>query len=388
MALENVKNWLNDAINQLNDDKKSATMGITNLYRAAKQLDSKEDIEWCEIRLGGTEKNKDLSIIIDSLNEQHVKDKKLLSMKKLLSVTREKHIDIVLFAETGELKYLFNEGAGGTNGIQYLEYVYNQLKSKGNNGIEYRINVTHHISLIRAVGLKRANDLYDKIANEDAESTFNILKSHVDDQLLDLNADLAEKFMVAFKNAKKLDEESLSNALLDGRRLLKSLADSLYPATSQVVNGHKLTDSNYINRLAQYMSEHMSSKTQKTVDAATFELLGKTLDAINKGTNKGVHSTTGQIETIKVLLLEYIVISDLLENFRPLNNKLPSEKAKPAIQSASKKEIQDVLKISDKIANEIIKMRVQDDGLTLDSLSQIKGIGPQKIKSAKEHFEF
>lgn len=176
--------------------------------------------------------------------------------------------------------------------------------------------------------------------------------------------------------------------MLDGRRLLKSLADSLYPATSQVVNGHKLTDSNYINRLAQYMSEHMSSKTQKTVDAATFELLGKTLDAINKGTNKGVHSTTGQIETIKVLLLEYIVISDLLENFRPLNNKLPSEKAKPAIQSASKKEIQDVLKISDKIANEIIKMRVQDDGLTLDSLSQIKGIGPQKIKSAKEHFEF
>ena len=86
--------------------------------------------------------------------------------------------------------------------------------------------------------------------------------------------------------------------------------------------------------------------------------------------------------------MEYIVISDLLENFRPLNNKLPSEKAKPAIQSASKKEIQDVLKISDKIANEIIKMRVQDDGLTLDSLSQIKGIGPQKIKSAKEHFEF
>lgn len=202
MALENVKNWLNDATNQLNDDKKSATMGITNLYRAAKQLDSKEDIEWCEIRLGGTEKNKDLSIIIDSLNEQYVKDKKLLSMKKLLSVTREKHIDIVPFAETGELKYLFNEGAGGTNGIQYLEYVYNQLKSKGNNGIEYRINVTHHISLIRAVGLKRANDLYDKIANEDAESTFNILKSHVDDQLLDLNADLAEKFMVAFKNAK------------------------------------------------------------------------------------------------------------------------------------------------------------------------------------------
>jgi hypothetical protein len=58
-----------------------------------------------------------------------------------------------------------------------------------------------------------ATEIYKKVAfKELAESNFEFLKKDVDDVLFDLNAELAEKMLVAFKSVSSDKSEEWSHA--------------------------------------------------------------------------------------------------------------------------------------------------------------------------------
>lgn len=76
-----------------------------------------------------------------------------------------------------------------------------------------------------------------------------------------------ERFNAAEAAISDGSPESLAHALTSCRRMIKALADALYPATNQSIvgadgKGREMTDDAYRNRLMQYAIERLGGQTQ------------------------------------------------------------------------------------------------------------------------------
>lgn len=206
------------------------------------------------------------------------------------------------------------------------------------------------------------------------------MKNAVDDQLLDLNPALAEQLMLAFKSVSSEKDEEWSQTLTTCRRLLKDLADELYPPSKEKHNERALGQANYINRLWTFMDNSIQSETNRELVKAHVDLLGSWMERINKLSSKGVHAELQKLEAVKAVFHVYLMIADILEYID--SSKKPTKK--PDINKATLDEIEALLGVKRSIAKEIIKVRVQQGSLNLDSLSKIRGVGPKTLQKASD----
>lgn len=82
------------------------------------------------------------------------------------------------------------------------------------------------------------------------------------------------------------------------RRFLKFLADYLYPARPEKVDGHIVNDKHFINRLDAYIVDTLQDDKER----AKTELseLDKAIKGLNNDSSKGVHVhvTTAELDSI------------------------------------------------------------------------------------------
>jgi hypothetical protein len=124
------------------------------------------------------------------------------------------------------------------------------------------------------------------------------------------------QFQAAYERSDKGDPEALSQALLSCRRIVKAIADVLYPATGETVKGadgksREMTDDKYRNRLWQYVGEHASHSSRDLV-LATVDELGRRLDLLDYRASRGVHATVDAADADQCILQTYLLMSDLL----------------------------------------------------------------------------
>lgn len=142
-------------------------------------------------------------------------------------------------------------------------------------------------------------------------------RSYVDLKLGALCPDALLKFVSAHKRIKEDDPESWAQSLTTCRRLLKSLADSLYPAPVDPVAGidgkkRKLTEDKYIARLWQYVFEKSKGSTSWKLLTSIVNDLGNRIDKIYELTNKGVHAEVSEFEVNQCVIQTYLITGDLL----------------------------------------------------------------------------
>lgn len=142
-------------------------------------------------------------------------------------------------------------------------------------------------------------------------------RSYVDLKLGELCPDALTKFVSAHKCIKEDDPESWAQSLTTCRRLLKSLADSLYPALEEPVAGidgkkRKLTEDNYIARLWQYVFEKSKGSTSGRLLESIVNDLGNRIDKIYELTNKGIHAEVSEFEVNQCVIQTYLITGDLL----------------------------------------------------------------------------
>jgi hypothetical protein len=142
-------------------------------------------------------------------------------------------------------------------------------------------------------------------------------RRYVDKSLKAIAPDVLEKFAAAYRRLAEGDAEARSQALTSCRRILKSLADRLYPATDVPLVGsdgkeHELTDARYISRLRQYAFEQVGSRSAGKVLLAEVERLGVLLDRLYDLDSKGVHGDVSQVEVEQCAIQTYLVVGDLL----------------------------------------------------------------------------
>lgn len=377
-------NLLEEVLQNLENPKISLSSIIQKLNRAGKLLEEKKLVGWTEIQLGNISYTGILSELVEDFIENSKKN--TAATKKKLGETKKKAEDAQLLqlVSNDELTAKANVSGGGFSNIGFIEQRYLDLakSKKGNDGTYYLSNLTNTLSVVRSITYKKASFYHSKYAFSGLpESNFDLLKKFVDDKLLDLDPELGEQLMLAFKNSSSENKEEWSQALTSCRRFFEKLADSLYPASELKLNGRSLAKENYINRIWAYLDSKISSASNKELAKKHIDYIGSYFQSIYKITNKGVHSELDRIEALKTVMHIYLVCVDIL-SFVEINLET---KNRITIYSASIDELEAIGGISRKIAKEIIKLRVNNKNIAKSDLLKISGFGPKTLSNFLEN---
>lgn len=375
---------LEEALNELESKKGSISIAVQKLFRAA-FLVGDEDIKiWCSIQFADSRFIPALEKLLEILtSKDNSKDKEQLEHLKKL---KELGIKPSIHLSSEELNIKHDKSGGGYVDISFVEEKYLDLvrTKRGNDNTYYKNHLFNHLAYVKKRTHSFASALYNQLKFSDTVSnSFDVLRSAVDDKLLDLNPNLAEQLMLAFRGVSSKKEEEWSQALTTCRRLLEGLADQLWPVGKESHKGRPLGQAQYVNRLWAFMDDSIKSDSNKELAKSHVDFLGSWLEKTNKIANKGVHAEVQQLEGVKAVFHTYLIIADLLDYLDPkkITNK------KPDINTASIDEIEALLGINRTIAKEIVKSRVQHGKLDKALLSKVRGIGPKTMAKAVETFD-
>ena len=382
---------IEEGLKEIESAKCSVTVGVQKLSRAAKLLNEDEIVAWSEIQLGSTRYVSALQDFSEKIDEEYKKEEKPQNMddpkfKKNLDKLKELSIPLSEIPELHRFKSI--KATGGYHSVEFIEERYAFI-TKLKQFTDHVYNLTdlkRHLQYIRKKALDYLTELDTKLRfSGTITSSFDILKNAVDDRLLDLDPEIAEQLMLAFKSVSSDSKEEWSQALATCRRLLESLADKLYPATEENIKGRTFKQNQYINRIWRFMDVSIESKSNKEMAKAHVDYLGSWLSADYSLACKGVHAEVNQLEATKAIFHIYLMLADLLDYLDP---SAVSKNTKPHITEVSLDEIEALLNIRRDIAKAIVIARVNNKGLTLEQLSEVKGIGAKTLATAKEVFEF
>ncbi|MCG9493624.1 helix-hairpin-helix domain-containing protein [Acinetobacter pittii] len=383
---------IEEGLKELESPKGSVAVGVQKLSRASNLLDENDIYVWAEIQLGNPKYVYCIGELLNKMLKEFEKTKIPIKIyDKIYSKDLEKlkeagiNIDFILTHTFCELKS--REATGGIdNSIHILEEHLPYLKKHRNDSTLYLKDVQEHISYIKRTCHAYLTKLYDRLKfSGTISSSFDLLKDAVDNRLLDLDPEIAEQLMLAFKSVSSNNKEEWSHALATCRRLLESLADKLYPANDLTINKRTFKQGQFVNRLWQFMNDSIESDSNRDLAQTHVNFLGSWLEKTNKLTNKGVHDDVSQLEATKAVFHLYLMLADLLDYLDPSATK---QSIKPQIATASLDELEALLNVRRDVAKAIVIARVKYNGLTLEQLKEVKGVGPKTLTMAQEVFEF
>ena len=154
---------------------------------------------------------------------------------------------------------------------------------------------------------------YSKIA----EDIFSVIKQNVDQKIGELVPESTEKLVAIYENLTSENPENWSSAGLICRRILKDLADAIYPPTKNIEEGidgksHKLGEEQYINRIIEFITKKSESETYINIVGSHLRFIGDRLESILKGSNKATHAKIDREEANRIVIYTYLLVGDIL----------------------------------------------------------------------------
>lgn len=166
--------------------------------------------------------------------------------------------------------------------------------------------------------------VYDFLINTEREiesgqrrpSVFDRGRDYIERSLSERAPDALSKFRAAEESLASGEPEDLAHALTSCRRMIKTLADALYPASGELIIGgdgreRAMTDEAYRNRLLQYASERLGT-THNNLVKETMRSLGVRLQRLNELSSKGVHDEVEWMEAESCVMWTYLTVADIL----------------------------------------------------------------------------
>jgi hypothetical protein len=148
------------------------------------------------------------------------------------------------------------------------------------------------------------------------EDVFTQSRVIVDEKLTTICPEAIKKFVSVYNNMDSSNPEDWANAVHSCRRILKDVADALYPPCDIPieVNGRKikLDADSYINRLIQYINSKSESATFINVVGSSLSSIGIRLDSINEAVCKGTHTEIKKEEAHRYIIHTYLLLGDIL----------------------------------------------------------------------------
>jgi len=166
------------------------------------------------------------------------------------------------------------------------------------------------------------NPDHARMTGESEELVSDQMARIVDEIILrvaQLDPRLVRQINGALKAFDTLDTgDSLAHVSVSCRRLLERLADALFPACKEKIDGRKVGQAEYRNRLWAYINKSIKSHTQRDVLLSTLEDVGRRVDSLGAVANKGLHADLSPTEVQRLLIGLLTLIYDILTLTAPL----------------------------------------------------------------------
>ncbi|MDI6003240.1 ComEA family DNA-binding protein [Cobetia marina] len=347
------------------------TLAIRKLELCAHLLDDKKLKKWCRFQLGGYIHKLSIPESFDGESIDRF-------LKKL------KYLDIPITDE--ELNVRLSTAGGGFKSIEFIEQVLARLnrEKSGNDGTHYITNIQDVVSTSSNSAYTQATRLYKTLSfGEIPSRQFNVIRDRVDGLLLDICPEAVEKFMAAYERLSSASAEDWSQALTATRRVIKTVADTVYPPKEILKGQRKLGEEQYINRLWAFLDENAVSGSDKDLAKAHIDYLGVFLQRLNDKTSKGVHADVTYNEAVRAVLYTYLTLGDVLEFAGEGLYKIEKAQGKLNINSATREELASIPELNDTLIKEVIKRRVKEKFSSIDELLIFKGVGEKTVEKIK-----
>lgn len=154
-----------------------------------------------------------------------------------------------------------------------------------------------------------------------ADDIFSRIRERVDSNIGKYVPDAVQRFSAIHDNLISENTEDWSNAVHSCRRILKDLADAIFPAQSKgrikKTNGQQITiklgEEEYINRIICFIEDHSSSDRFIHIVGSHLSFIGERLDSIVESAHKGTHTTiVSPEEADRYVIYTYMVVGDIL----------------------------------------------------------------------------
>jgi len=136
-------------------------------------------------------------------------------------------------------------------------------------------------------------------------------------RLRDIAPEALEKFVTVYRRLGEGNLEARAQALTSCRRILKALADVVYPPRQEKVEGaagkmRDLSEEKYVARLWQFVSERIGGHSAGQLLQATLSDLGNRIDRVYELSCKGVHAEVSEFELNQCVIQTYLLVGDIL----------------------------------------------------------------------------
>lgn len=213
--------------------------------------------------------------------------------------------------------------AGDPSAAQYMTQIdaYLYLEKLDKVGAQLLPQITAFENILNRV----RQSVYDYLVEAESEllkgqtesTLFTRGESYVVQRLQEVSPESLEKYRAAELRISEGSAESYAQALTSCRRMIKSLADSLYPPTNIPIRGSDgkervLGDDQFMNRLTQYAIDRLGKSTHVKLVEETVSSLGNRLSKLNSLASKGVHQEVTLIEAESCLMWTFFLTADFL----------------------------------------------------------------------------
>jgi hypothetical protein len=148
---------------------------------------------------------------------------------------------------------------------------------------------------------------------KNTESIFSTIIDDIIGRLTDAAPELSNKLW-AITNTFFIAEtgEQYAQAMTSCRRVFEYVADCLFPATEEIVDGHRLKKDNYRNRLIEYAKRELNSKTNLEFIVLNATSLFDEWKKLQELSNKGVHDEPHRQECRRCIIRTILLLDDLV----------------------------------------------------------------------------
>ena len=254
---------------------------------------------------GKKSKDKKTGKIIDTINTQSIEELELNIRTFQISLEAARDPDISI---------------SSTNPNQLISPI---LGNKAERmGIRINLNksikrLSERRSFIHEYALKKYLELkFSSIA----EDIFSRIRERVDNKIGEHLPDSIKRFSAIYTNLQSENPEDWSNAVHSCRRILKDLADAIFPPSDPIIKNIdgkdkeiKLGEDQYINRILTFIEGKSNSNSYKKIVGSNLKFIKDRLNAVLEASHKGTHDTIiSKAEADRYVVYTYMIIGDIL----------------------------------------------------------------------------
>lgn len=151
-----------------------------------------------------------------------------------------------------------------------------------------------------------------------AGSIFDRYRTRVDSHLADLAPEVLEQLNAAYRRTQEGDSEARSHALTSCRRMLRSVADVVFPPRDDPIIGrdgkpHAAGADQYLARLWAFLDTQTGpGGAGRRLTTAALDDVGNPVERLNDLANKGVHAEVTQAEVDLCVLHSFLLAGEVL----------------------------------------------------------------------------